>query len=177
MDGWSESVQNIDFSHSSRVAWTTFNNLTSRSRQSHRRCLVSANAIARHLVKNGKYEDANRKASKLVMQELSNLWRATATDAVNIVGDFSPREFAVALHYLKPSKALGPDSICLELVIHADPGLKLWLCGFLSFCLRQLKIPKVWRRSLVVAIPKLSKFVEDPQSYCHIQDSRTTDQQ
>ena len=41
----------------------------------------------------------------------------------------------------------------------------LWLCGFLSFCLRQLKIQKVWRRALVVAIPKPSKPVEDPQSY------------
>ena len=30
---------------------------------------------------------------------------------------------------------------------------------------RQLKISKVWRRALVVAIPKLSKPVEDPQSY------------
>ena len=38
------------------------------------------------------------------MQVLSNLWRATAPDAVNIAGDFSPREFAAALHHLKPVK-------------------------------------------------------------------------
>ena len=46
--------------------------------------------------------------------------------------------------------------------------LKFWLRGFLSSCLRQLKIPKIWRRALVVAIPKPSKPVEDPQSYCPI---------
>ena len=32
-DRWSETVQSIDFSHSSRVAWSTLNNLTDRSRQ------------------------------------------------------------------------------------------------------------------------------------------------
>ena len=43
--------------------------------------------------------------------------------------------------------------------------MKSWLRGFLSSCLRQLKISKVWRRGLVVAIPKPSKPVEDPKSY------------
>ena len=98
------------------------------------------------------------------MQELSKLWRATAPDAVNVSGGFSSREFA-ALHHLKSGKAPGPDSICPELLIHAGPGLKFWIRGFLSSCLHQLKIPKVWRRALVVAIPKPLKPVEDPQSY------------
>ena len=35
-------------------------------------------------------------------------------------------------------------------------------------CLCQLKIAKVWRRALVVAIPKPSKPVKDPQIYCPI---------
>ena len=43
--------------------------------------------------------------------------------------------------------------------------MKFWLPSFLSFCLRHLKIPKVWRRALVVAITKPSKHVEDPLSY------------
>ena len=121
---WSEAVQNIDFSHSSLVAWSTLNNLTGRSRQSSRQCLVLANAEASQLVKTGKYEGANREISRSVMQELSDLWRATSPDAVNISGDFSPREFAAALHHLKSGKAPGPDSIFPELLIHAGPGLK-----------------------------------------------------
>ena len=50
---WSEVVQNINFSHSSRVAWSTLNNLTGRSRQSPRQCPVSTNSIASQLVKTG----------------------------------------------------------------------------------------------------------------------------
>ena len=103
-DRWSEAVQNIDFSLSSWVAWSTLNNLTGRSRQSPRQCLVSANAIASQMVKSGKYEGATREISRSLKQELSDLWRATAPDAVNISGNFSPKEFAAALHHLKPGK-------------------------------------------------------------------------
>ena len=162
---WSETVRNIDFSHSSRLAWNTINNLTGRSRQSPRQCPVSADAITSHLVKNGKYEGVNRRSSRLVLQEVSDLWRAEPLHPANVSGSFSHREFAAALQHLKPSKAPGPDSICPELIIHAGASLKSWLRGFLSSCLHHLKIPKIWRRALVVAVPKPSKPVEDPKSY------------
>ena len=68
------------------------------------------------------------------MQELSDLWKATSPDAVNVFGDFSPREFDAAPHHLKPVKAQGPDSIFPKLLIHAGPGLKSWLRGFLDAC-------------------------------------------
>ena len=129
------------------------NNLTGRSRHSPRHCPVSADAIASQLVKNGKYEASDRKSSRLVFQEVSDLWRATTPDAVNIFGTFSQREFTAALQHLKPGKAPGPDSICPELILHAGGALKSWLRDFLSSCLRRLKIPKIWRRALVVAIP------------------------
>ena len=51
-----------------------------------------------------------------------------------------------------------------ELITHDRAALKSWLCGFLSSCLRHLKIPKVWRRALVVALPKPKKPVEGPKS-------------
>ena len=96
---------------------------------------------------------------------MSDLWRATTPDAVNISDKFSQREFAAALQHLKPGKALGPDSICPELILHAGAALKSWLRDFISSCLRRLKIPKIWRRELVVAIPKPAKPVGDPKSY------------
>ena len=141
------------------------NNLTGRSRHSPRHCPVSEDAIASQLVRNGKYEAVDHKSSRLVFQEASDLWRATTPDAVNISDNFSQREFAVALQHLKPGKAPGPDSICPELILHAGDTLKSWLRDFLSSCLRRLKIPKIWRRALVVAIPKPAKPVGNPKSY------------
>ena len=96
---------------------------------------------------------------------MSDLWRVTTPDAVNVSDNFSQREFTAALQHLKPGKAPGPDSICLELILHAGAALKSWLCDFLSSCLCRLKIPKIWRRALMVAIPKPGKPVGDPKSY------------
>ena len=96
-----------DFSHPNRKAWRILKNFTGRSRHSPRHCPVSADAIA-SLVRNGKYEAVDRKSFRLVFQEVSDLWRATTPDAVNISDNFSQREFTAALQHLKPGKA--PES-------------------------------------------------------------------
>ena len=96
---------------------------------------------------------------------MSDLWRATTPDTVNISDNFSQREFTAALQHLKPGKALGPDSLCPELILHARAALKSWLHDFFSSCLCRLKIPKIWRRVLLVAIPKPEKPMGDPKSY------------
>ena len=96
---------------------------------------------------------------------MSALWRVTTPDAVNISDNFSQRKFAAALQHLKPGKAPGPDCICSELILHAGAALKSWLRDFISSSLRRLKSPKIWRRALVVAIPKPGKPVGDPKSY------------
>ena len=127
--------------------------------------LKTADAIACQLVRNGKYEAVDRKSSRLVSQEVSDLWRTTTPDPVNISDIFSQSEFAAALQHLKPGKAPRPDSTCSEHISHAGAALKSWLRDFLSSCLRQLKIPKIWRRALVVAISKPGKSVGDPKNY------------
>ena len=96
---------------------------------------------------------------------MSDIWRATTPDPVNISDIFSQRKFTAALQHLKPSKAPGPDSICSELILHARDALKSWLCDFLFSCFCRLKIPKIWSRALVVAIPKPANLVGDPKSY------------
>ena len=130
-DRWSEAVETIDFSHSSRKALSIFNKLTGRSRRSPGHCAVSANAIASHLIRNGRYEGIGRESSRLMSQEVSDLWRATPTSPVNTSESCTSQEFAAALKHLKPGKTPGPDSVCPELIIHAGVALKSWLCGFL----------------------------------------------
>ena len=164
-DRRSEAVQTIDFSHSSQKSWSILNNLTGRSRSSHRHCAVSANATASQLIRNGRYEGIDHESLRLISQKVSDLWRAIRTSPVNISESFTFQEFVAALKNLKPGKAPDSDSIFLDLITHARAALQSWLCGFLSSCLRHLKIPKVWRKALVVAIPKPKKPVEGPKSY------------
>ena len=81
------------------------------------------------------YKAVDRKSSRLVSQELSDLWRATTPDAVNISDTFSQREFTAVLQHLKPGKALGLDSICSELMLHAGAALKPgYVTSFLPVC-------------------------------------------
>ena len=68
-DRWSQAVRSIDFSQSSRKAWSILNNLTSRSRHSPRHCPVTADAIASQLVRNGKYEATDCKFPRIVSQK------------------------------------------------------------------------------------------------------------
>jgi len=82
----------------------------------------------------------------------------------SISGLFRPEELAAALRRLKPGKSLGLDSIFPELVFHAGSALKFWFCDFLTSCLRQFKIPKIWRRALVAAIPKPEKPLGDQRA-------------
>ena len=175
-DRWSEAVRSIDFSHSSRKAWSILNNLTGRSRHSLRHCPVSADAIASQLVKNGKYEAVDRKSSRLVCKEVSDLWRATTPDAVNISDNFSQREFAAALLHLKPGKASGPDSICPELILHAGAALKSWLRDFL---LAPTQNSQDLEKSACGRDPKTSKARGGPKelstdisALCPLQDPR-----
>ena len=141
-DRWFEAVRSIDFSHSSRKAWSILNNLIGRTQHSPRHCPISADAIASQLVRNGEYEAIDRKSSRLVYQEVSDLWRATTPDAVNISDNFSQREFAAALQHLKPDKAPGPDSICPELILHAGAALKSWLRAFFLPICTDSKFPR-----------------------------------
>ena len=150
---WNEAVQSIDFTHASH-------NLTGHSRHPPRQCPISANAIASQLIQNGMYETRSCKTTRLVREETSELWKIPTPNGSSLTREFSPAEFADALQKLKPGKAPGPDQISPELILHAGPIIKSWLREFLSSCLCQLRIPKVWRRSLVVAIPKPSKLPE-----------------
>ena len=141
------------------------NNFTGRSLHTPRHCPVSADAIASQLVRNGKYGAVDHKSSRFVSQEVSDLWRATTPNVVNISDNFSQREFTAALQHLKPGKAPGPDSIFSELILHSGVALNSWLRDFLSSCLRRLKIPKIRRKALVFATPKPVKPVGDPKNY------------
>ena len=156
------------------------NNLTGRSRHSPRHCPVSANAVASQLVRNGKYEAVDRKSSRLVFQEVYDLWRATTPDAVNISDNFSQREFTAALQHLKPGKTPGPDSICLELILHAGAALKSWLRDLLSsFLFAPTQNSQDLEKSACSRDPKTRKARGGPKelstdisALCPLQDPR-----
>ena len=49
--------------------------------------------------------------------------------------------------------------------LHARSVLMSLFCDFLSSCMHQINIPNIWRRALIVAIPKPEKPLGDPKNY------------
>jgi len=121
----------------------TFNKLTGRSGRSSRLCPVSANSIAWQLVKNGAHETGDHESTRLVNQQLSDLWKIPTPEGHSISKPFRPEELVTALRRLKPEKSPGLDSIFPDFIVHTGSALISWFCDFLTSCMRQLKIPKI----------------------------------
>ena len=162
-DRWTETVNTMNFTHSSRLAWNTLNNLTGRNKRPSRPCLISANSVTSQLVKNGVCKVKDRATARLINNEMSELWKIPTPPDKGIY--FTSEEFACTLRRLPSGKATGPDSVCPELILHTGDDLKTCLNKFLFSCMRQTKIPKIWRRATVIAIPKPSKPLDEPRRY------------
>ena len=141
-DQWENAVNSIDFSHSSSKTWSTISKLSGRSGHFSRLCPILANSIASQLVKNG--------AHKRVITSR----KVPPPEGDSISGSVTPEEFVNALCHLKPGKSPVLDSIFPEFILHARSALKSWLYSLCTSCMRQLIIPKIWRRALIVVIPK-----------------------
>ena len=160
---WVEAVESMDFSHSSRVAWQTFNRLTGRSNKP-KKCPVSPNAIAHQLLCNGRYKNADKDVTRAVKREIKQHW-VSPTCNTELSVPFSTQELDSAIGHLKCGKAMGPDKIPPEFLKYSGETFRTWLSKFYSACLQRLVIPKIWRKASVVAILKPKKTANDPKSY------------
>ena len=102
---WEETVQNIDFTHSSHKVQRTINKLTGRSRPLLGERSIIANAIALQFVNNGTYPAGNKDIARHVSTEVSELWKIPIPPDHNISMEFSENELISALNLLKPEKA------------------------------------------------------------------------
>ena len=68
-----------------------------QTRQSYCPFPISANSIALQLVKNGTYKTNDREFTRLMLKEVSELWKLSTPADKCISSDFSPEEFARSL--------------------------------------------------------------------------------
>jgi len=162
---WEEAVNSIDFSHSSRMAWRTINKLAGRSGRSSRLCPVSANSIASQLVKNGAHKTSDRESTRLVNKQLSDLWKIPTPEGHNISEPFRLEDFAAALRRLKPGQSPVLDSHLPGVYTPRRVGSQILVLRHPPFLHAPTQNSKIWRRALVVAIPKPDEPLGDPKSY------------
>jgi hypothetical protein len=163
---WLETINSIDFTHSSRKAWATINRLTGKSSKP-KPCPVSANSIASVLVDNGKWKDLSAEAkshNRTVNDGIKELL-VNQPASSELSGPITIEELMDATLCLRNGKAPGIDMVHSEFLRNIGLPAMEWLCTFLSNCINTLKIPAVWRQAKVAAILKPKKMADDAKSY------------
>ncbi|XP_038075621.1 uncharacterized protein LOC119743290 [Patiria miniata] len=160
---WTETVESIDSTHSSRRAWQTINKLTGQGTKP-KPCPITVDAIAAQLISNGRFPNADKAFTRKITGEVNDLRRAPCADR-NLSGDFTNDKIVSALKHLKPNKAAGIDNIHPEFILHQGSQATERLRSFCSVCYRSSKLPKIWCRAKVIALPKPSKPMDDPKGY------------
>ena len=97
-----ETVNSINFTHFSRLAWNKINKFTGRSRYSHWKCPFLINAIASQLVMNEAHRTSDREFSRLVGMEICDLQTVPTSNPDNISSSLFDEEFLATLQYLNP---------------------------------------------------------------------------
>ena len=125
---------------------------------------ITANSIASLLLSNGRFTNADKDFARKTSARVHKLFRAQGCNS-NLSTDFTTPEIEQAIQRLKTGKVPGVDSIHPEYVKHQGKKATNLLCSFLSTCLQHLKLPKIWRRAKVIALPKPNKPSDDLKGY------------
>jgi len=160
---WEESTAGIDFTHSSRKAWSLIRRLgAAQQPPTFGRSCVTANQVASHLIKTGK-APVDRGWRRQVHDE----WRQLRSRNVSNreIDPFTPEEVSEALSHTKSGTAMGYDNIAPEFMKHLGPRAVKWFASFLSRITSERSMPRIWRRSKVIAILKPGKDPHSPSSY------------
>ena len=146
--------------HNSKKAWTTIKKLNS-DKKPQRVAAVTPNEVANQLIQNGK----PAKKEKGHLKELKNEMDQALHGSEEHIEPFTMDEFEEALSHIKPGKAAGIDGITTEMIQHFGPNAKTWILAMMNNCVATCSIPKVWRKSRVIALLKPGKDPTSKKSY------------
>lgn len=160
---WMNTVENLDFSKSSRQAWTLLRNLGGSKRKLKDNHPITPNNVASHIVKTSR-APRDRTHTTTVKRELRSL-KQTASPASEFSRPIAADEVAAALSKTKSGKAPGFDGIHPEFLLHCGKYARVWLAKFFTNILESGKIPYPLKRAKIIAILKPGKSNDMPQNY------------
>lgn len=163
---WGKLLENVDLKGNSRRAWRMIKNLSNDpTKPKEVKPDVTANQVAHQLLLNGKIKGkiTGTKLKRNINEE-NDLTSAPLTMI----------ELKEAINQLKTNKAAGLDDIRNEQIKYFGNETMKWLLKFYNNCISKLKIPKIWRKSHVVALLKPGKEPDNSKNYrpisllCHL---------
>ncbi|XP_072022738.1 uncharacterized protein [Amphiura filiformis] len=153
---WQNLIESTDMTNNSKKAWTLIRKLSNDPREAEQHYNTTANQVAHQILLNGK---TTTKHPKVQVD-----WNKYNEDQ-GFTNPFSMDELEERITSLKNGKACGLDDVSVEQMKHFGPRTKEWLLQFFNECMRSHKIPKIWRRTRVIALLKPGKDPSEAKSF------------
>lgn len=164
-DHWIKTVEDLDLRRDSHKAWRLLRRLSNDPTKTSVHYNVTANQIAHQLLMNGKpiYKHKVPRYQRVIQEESNDL-----------TIPFSMAELEKAIGQTKNGKSAGLDDIRTEQIKHFGSKTKEWLLKLFNNCMKNCQIPKIWRKSRVIALLKPGKEGNNPKNFrpvallCHL---------
>ena len=141
----------------SQKIWKTINKLSKDYAQPQQQSKVTADQVAHQLLLNGKGNSTHRPSkAKITDNHITEHSRTSP---------FTMEELIKGIKILKNNKAAGLDGMLCDQIKHMGPKATVLLKEMMNNILVAKKLPKLWRKSKVIAILKPGTESSLPKSY------------
>ncbi|MCP3662419.1 MAG: hypothetical protein GY696_07990 [Gammaproteobacteria bacterium] len=102
---------------------------------------------------------------KKPQQALGRILRRMKRKAKNPAPVFTSAQTLEAIKKAKSSKALGPDGLSPIMLKHLGPHGIEYLTNIFNFCIKNSKIPTIWKTAKIIPLLKPGKLADKGPSY------------
>ena len=146
---WHSLIESTNMSRYSKKAWSTIGKLRGDPKAAPCQPSVTANQVAHQLLLNGKNESK--------VQTKIKLNRKKYNTGPGFTRPFTLEELEAGISTLKPGKAIGLDNIATGQIKNLGPVVRKRLLALYNNCLTTRKLPNIWKKAHVTALPKPEK--------------------
>jgi len=162
-DKWVKTVEGLNFTHSSRKAWSLLRKLsTGKNINNQPVALPKPRDVAKRIFSLSKLK--RQPSDKYVNYELHNIKRSQQAQ-LEVSKEFTLEELEAAISTLSAGKAAGTDGIFPEFLQHVGPRMKTWLLAVYNEIVVTGQLPKAFKTSKIIAVLKPGKEADKAESY------------
>lgn len=160
---WRDETEDMNFTHSSRKAWSLLRKLGSATTPRNSRTKVNPNLIASKVLNSSKAPLRKNRIKNMKRKVRCQKKQLQENDTFS--SPFTMDDLNVAIKQMKTGKAAGLDNMHAEFFKVFDVKVLEWLLHLYNDILRSGNIPKIFKKSKILAVVKPGKPGQDPADY------------
>ena len=137
------TIESIDFTNSSCLAWQTINKLTGKTTKL-KSYPITVDSITAQPISNSRFSDADKAFTRKTTSNLNNLCQAPSADAnLSFKRGFQPQGDCIDYQTLEARKSSRDENIHPKFIPQQGSNATEWLRSFCAVCFCSFKLPKV----------------------------------